>query len=241
MNQISSKSPYPWIMLIIRLVLFALVQALIAGIFWLAGTQDAWEEAARWWLFGVIVTNAITILLLVRLFRREGQGFLDVFRFRRESLWMDLAISIGGLLLTAPVAVYPSIALAERFFGSNEVPVGMMFRPIPTWAVLVGLLFPVTIAFAELPNYFGYAMPRLEGQLGNGWLAWVLASLALSLQHVTLPLILDGRFILWRALMFLPLALYLGLLLKIRPRLLPYMAIGHFLIDLLALSTYLSM
>ena len=72
----------------------------------------------------------------------------------------------------------------------------------------------------------------------NGWLALVLASLGLSAQHMTLPLILDSRFILWRALMFLPFAVYLALLLKFRPRLLPYLMVSHFLIDLLALSTY---
>jgi hypothetical protein len=39
--------------------------------------------------------------------------------------------------------------------------------------------------------------------------------------------------------MYLPFALYVGLLIKWRPRLLPYLAIGHGLIDLLALSMYL--
>ena len=58
---------------------------------------------------------------------------------------------------------------------------------------------------------------------------------------MTLPLILDGRFILWRALMFLPFALFLGLALKIRPSLLPYLVVCHFLIDLLTLGTYLTL
>jgi len=82
-------------------------------------------------------------------------------------------------------------------------------------------------------------MPRLEKRLANGWLAWAIASLFLSLQHCTLPLIFDGRFFLWRAVMFLPFALYIGLIIKLRPRLLPYLVIGHAVIDFLTLSTYL--
>jgi hypothetical protein len=47
-----------------------------------------------------------------------------------------------------------------------------------------------------------------------------------------MPLIFDGRFILWRALMFLPFALAVGLALNWRPRLMPYLMAGHALIDL---------
>jgi hypothetical protein len=226
-------------MLFSRLVLFAASQALIALALTISGVPDAWGESARWWIFSVIVTNAISITLLVQLFRREGKGYLNIFRFERGTVWMDIALALGALVLAAPIASIPTTALGQMLFGSADVPVEMMFRPLPTWAILLGALFPLTIAFAELPTYFGYTMPRLEQQVGNGWLAWALASLFLSLQHMTLPLILDWRFILWRAFMFLPFAFYVGLVLKLRPRLLPYLMIGHFMIDLLSLSTYL--
>jgi hypothetical protein len=42
----------------------------------------------------------------------------------------------------------------------------------------------------------------------------------------------DLRFITWRGLMFLPFALLLGIVLQWRPRLLPYLAILHVLMDL---------
>ena len=228
-------------MLFSRLVLFAIVQALIAFVLLLLGTPDAWNESARWWVFNVIVTNVVSILLLVRLFGAEGKRYLDLLHVERKTFWKDLALAIGVFILAAPIGTIPGNALAEMLFGASDVPVAMMFRPLPPWAILIGLLFPMTIAFSELPTYFGYAMPRLEQKLGNGWLAWALASLFLSLQHMTLPLILDWRFIVWRALMFLPFTLYLGWLLKVRPRLLPYLMVSHFLIDLLALSTYFTL
>ena len=116
-------------------------------------------------------------------------------------------------------------------FGSEEIASALMFHPLPLWARVVSLLFPLTIAFAELPTYFGYAMPRIEKQIGNGWLAWALASFFLALQHITLPLIFDWRFIIWRLGMFIPLAFLLGLSLKLRPRLFPYLMTMHALLD----------
>lgn len=241
MNSPSHRLPVPWLVLCLRLVLFAVVQALIAIVLLLAGASDAWNESARWWVFSAIVANVATILLLIQLFRAEGKRYLDILHFDRKAFWTDLAVAVVVFLLAAPIATIPSNALAGMLFGSADTPVAMMFRPLPGWAILIGLLFPATIAFAELPMYFGYAMPRLEQRLGNGWLAWALASSFLSFQHMALPLILDWRFMVWRGLMFLPFALYIGGVLKIRPRLLPYLAVSHFLIDLLALSTYLTL
>lgn len=129
--------------------------------------------------------------------------------------------------------------LAAAIFGDAMAPINMMFLPLPAWALFLGLLFPLTIAFAELPTYFGYVMPRLAAQLKNGWIAWLLASFFLGLQHSFLPLILDGRFIIWRAGMYLPFALFAGLVLKLRPTLLPYFVVIHALVDISALSVYL--
>jgi len=82
-----------------------------------------------------------------------------------------------------------------------------------------------------LPTYFAYCLPRLEAQTGR-WSAVLLASFFLAAQHCTLPLIWDGRFLTWRLLMFIPFALFVGLLLRWRPQLLPYMVVVHGLMDL---------
>jgi len=82
-------------------------------------------------------------------------------------------------------------------------------------------------------------MPRLAAQLKNGWLAWAVCAFFLAFQHCFLPFIPDSRFMLWRLGMYLPFALYAGLLLKLRPTLLPYFVITHALIDISTLSVYL--
>jgi hypothetical protein len=75
-------------------------------------------------------------------------------------------------------------------------------------------------------------MPRLSALSGRRWLSWLLASFFLAAQHIAVPLLFDGRFILWRLLMFLPFALLVGLILAWRPRLLPYMIVIHALMDI---------
>lgn len=51
-------------------------------------------------------------------------------------------------------------------------------------------------------------------------------------QHITLPLLFDVRFIVWRLLMFLPFALFLGLVIHWHKQLLPYLMVVHALMDL---------
>ncbi len=53
----------------------------------------------------------------------------------------------------------------------------------------------------------------------------------LSIQHCTLPFIPDARFILYRALVFLPFALLIGISIYKRPTLFPYFAVIHGVMD----------
>ena len=154
-------------------------------------------------------------------FRQENKRFFDFIPPSRQAMWKDIGIVLILMVAVVPIATFPNLWLANLLFGSNDIAFLLLFRPLPLWAGIVSFLFPITIAFAELPTYFGYIMPHLDKQLGNGWLAWGLASLFLALQHVTLPLILDWRFIVWRFGMFIPLAFFMGLCLKLRPHLFP--------------------
>ena len=52
-------------------------------------------------------------------------------------------------------------------------------------------------------------------------------------------MILDGRFIAWRVLMYVAFAVLFGLLLRWRPRLMPYLIIGHYLMDLMTVVVIL--
>ena len=185
------------------------------------------------------LTNFVSIYLLVRLFNAEGKRYFELFRFSRATWKMDLLWFIGFSIIGLPIAAVVKDPLAVAIFGDAMIPTNMMFRPLPTWAFALGFLFPLTIAFSELPTYFGYCMPRIEAQLKNGWAAWLIASFFLAAQHMFLPLIFDWGFMLWRLGMFLPFALFTGLFLKLRPALLPYFVIVHALMDVTTMLVYL--
>ena len=229
----------PWLMLISRSALFIFFQGLIALLFAATGTASAWDESARWWTFMTFLTNFVSIYLLVRLFNAEGKRFFDLFRFSRETWKKDLLWFILLSIIAMPIVALPREPLAAAIFGDAMVATNMLFRPLPTWAFVLSFLFPLTIAFAELPTYFGYVMPRLEVQLKNGWVAWLITSCFLAAQHMFLPLILDGGYLLWRFGMFLPFALFTGLALKFRPALLPYFVVIHALLDVTTVLVYL--
>ena len=230
---------HPWLMLISRSVLFLIFQALIALILAAAGNAAAWDESARWWTFMAFLANFASLYLLVRLFNSEGKRFWDILRFSRKTWKTDLLWFLGFNIIALPVAAGPREPLAAAIFGDPMIAMNMFFLPLPTWAFVLSFLFPLTIWFAELPTYFGYAMPRLEAQLKNGWLAWFIASFFLAAQHMFLPLILDSGYLLWRLGMFLPFALFTGLALKLRPTLLPYFVIVHALMDVTTVMIYL--
>ena len=225
-NATRSSDHWPWLMLPARLVLFALFQALFAL------ALGSWDASIAWWPLSATLTNLVTIALLIRLFRREGRSFRELFRIDRSRLAGDLLAFLGVVVVTAPLAYLPNVWLASRLFGSPEAALEVFLRPLPLWAAIAAVSFPLTIVFAELPAYFGYAMPRIEAQTRNPWLALGLSAFFLAAQHVTLPLVFDWRFMLWRLLMFVPFALFVGAVLRWRPSLLPYLVALHGLLDL---------
>lgn len=240
-----SQRTVPWLMLFSRSILFLTAQALIALFLALTHSNPSWAESARWWIFLPIFANVASIFLLTFVFRAEGKRYLDLFRFSRETVKTDLLWLFGSSLIGLPAAALPMNFLGAALFGDPMIPTRMLFQPVPSWALIVALLFPLTIGLAELPTYFGYVMPRLFGNQPSrpalGWLAWLVAALFLGLQHCFLPFIPDWNFILWRGLMYLPFALYAGLMLKLRPSLMPYFAIVHALMDFSALGVYLTL
>ena len=229
----------PWLMLISRSVLFLLFQGLIALILMATGTKSAWDESARWWTFMAFLANFASLYLLVRAFKAEGKRFFDILRFSRQTWKADLLWFIVASVIAMPIVAAPREPLAIAIFGDVMTPTHLLFRPLPMWAFVLSFIFPLTIWFAELPTYFGYAMPRLEAQLGNGWVAWLLASFFLAAQHMFLPTILDGGYLIWRFGMFLPFALFSGFVIKLRPSLLPYFVIVHVLLDVTTVLVYL--
>lgn len=227
-----SSSFRTWMMLFIRIGLFAGLQALFALGFYITKIEGAWEAGANWWPLVVTITNLICIVLLVRLYQAEGKRFWDIFRIDRANFKTDLLALIGTTLVLGPVGLLPNIWLGGLLFDDPQRSLDLLVRPLPMWAVVTSLVaFPLTQGITELATYFNYVMPRLEKHEMPGWLAVSLPAMLLGFQHCALPLLFDLPFFTWRLLMYVPFAFLIGIILHWRPRMLPYLAVIHILMD----------
>jgi len=209
-----------------RLILFLVFQVLIALF------ARSWVISEKYWILTATLTNIVSIVFLYLLFKREAVNFFNIFRFKRSELKRDILVFAGLALISVPLVFFPGYFISVLIWGDPGVPDEMMFRPIENWLVYILLVaFPLTITFAELATYFGYIMPRLRKHLKAKWMAILLPVLFLSIQHCTLPFIPDLNFIIYRAVVFLPFALLIGVSIYYRPSLFPYFAVLHGLLD----------
>jgi len=219
-----------WLILPMRTVLFTLVQALVAGIFWLLGDARPWAASIPWWPVYLILANLITLAVLNALCRRESIRLADLWNLERSKLGRDLLSFLLLLVIGLPVGAVGFAGAQYLLYGST---MPEFVAALPLWAALLSLLvMPVSIAMVELPTYLGYSMQRLEALTGKRWLALLLPAFWLALQHSALPLMFDWRFILYRFLSMLPVALFVGIAYQRTRRLFPLMIV-HFLLDLM--------
>ncbi len=228
-----SPSYYPLAMLVSRTILFAAFQALIAIVFVVLGNPAPWEASMAWWPATATLTNLVCLWLLSQLLHREGLGLIDLYRIDGRFWKGDLLVLLGFMVIAGPVGFLPNGMTATLLWGSTQPSADLFFRPLPLPVIYASLvLFPITNGLTELTLYFGYVMPRLRKLWNNTWLAIIVTSFFLAAQHMTLPLIFDSRYLTWRLVMFMPFALFVGIVLAWRPRLLPYMLLVHALMDL---------
>lgn len=146
---------------------------------------------------------------------QKGQGNIKYTLF---IIMLMLLLGMGGMY-------------GFGFMIYGYVPVTMV-QPIPVWLASINLIFlPLTVVFAELPLYFGYALNGIERATGNKILSIVYPMFFYALQHSFIPLLYDWKHILFRFLSFLPLMFVLGIIYYKNRKLHPLM-IGHAVLDL---------
>ena len=223
----------PWLMLVIRSLLFLVFQTFFGLIFLNNNLSSLWEGAAAWWPFTIILTNIICLVLLIHFYHQEGRRYWDVFRVDRQHIKKDLLFILGFLVLHGPVGFLPNFLSAQWLFGDPQVALDLLVRPLPVWAAILSfLMFPLLQGIVEIPTYMLYVMPRLEKQGVRPWLAITLTGFFLSAQHVFVPFIPELSFITYRLVMFLPFAFLIAIVMRWRPRLMPYIGIIHVLMNM---------
>jgi hypothetical protein len=196
---------------------------------WLKVSEPT-SDVTRWWTYQVICANIACFLLLWWLAGREGMRFRDLIGLDKSLLKKDILLILILLIPSAVIGYFGVYFAGVWLYG--DTPPGFMFQSLPIWAAVFSvIIFPLTNALIETTTYFGYSFQRIDALSGNKWLALILASSFLALQHIAIPFYLDLKYMSWRILSFLPFAFFAGFIyLKIR-RLLPLMVL-HYLADL---------
>ena len=100
------------------------------------------------------------------------------------------------------------------------------------------IIFPLSQGLIEIPVYFSYVMPKLKEQGYKKWATILIPSIMLGLQHIAVPFIFDIKYLVWRGLMFIPFAIFIGIVMNKNSKLFPYLAIIHILMDLSFVSMF---
>lgn len=188
------------------------------------------EEASKWWPILCIVVNIITIIILIVLTKGDRKSFRELINHIP-----DKKKTIAEIFTVIPIMLILGIG---GLVGISWLVYGFMpvttTQPLPVWlAILVLLLFPVTVIFAEIPLYLGYCAPQIKEKTKNEVLSIIYPLSFYALQHCFMPLIFDFKHMLSRLLMFIPLLIFIGLWYYKNKDLLPLIA-GHGLLDVFA-------
>lgn len=221
--------------LLSRMVLFALFQLVVAGLLAATGTADAWSASGAWWPLAAAAANLVGLGLLATWSRRWGPELRRFYVPARSRWKADLRWALGVSLVGGVLAAGTNVVLASWLYGDQQGGYAMLVQPLPLWAAIVSMIvFPVSTALAELPTYYGCIQPRLARMKLPEWCVVLTPAAFHALQHITMPFIFDGGYLLWRGLMYLPFAVLISWVLRRQPTLLPYLVMVHFVLDLSA-------
>ncbi|GAB2711526.1 CPBP family intramembrane glutamic endopeptidase [Arthrobacter bambusae] len=183
-----------------RGVLSFLAQAFTAAVLWSTGNPTPWESSQGWWTVYGTLTDAGCLGLLVILLRREGLRFRDTFGFTRTSLGPQLR-SIPLYLLALLPAVAAASLVTLPFYGPAALPPQVTAIHLPGWAAVYSFtVWPLLWAFTEEITYLGFLLPRLQTRTGRTWKAAAIIIFFWSAQHLVIPFIPDGTYLISRFL-----------------------------------------
>ena len=216
------KKIIPFLIPLLRSVIF-----IIVGLMFSAISNQSLVQCSRWWSLLCIFSNILTIFILILVCKSEKTNYMDLINYKKgQSSVKYIILIVSLMLILGMIGMY---GFGFLIYGS--VPV-IMVQPIPVWiAVMNIILLPLTVVFAEMPLYFGYALPRIEKITNNKFIAIGYSMFFYALQHSFIPLLFGWQHILFRFLMFLPLLLVCGILYYKNRKLVPLM-IGHGLLDI---------
>ena len=191
-------------------------------------------DISNWWTIVATIVNIFTIILLVVISKRNGSTYWDLINYKKGATKVKQVVIISLIVLIAGTGC---MYLAGYIcYGVIPYSPPIMIAPVAKILAIVNFfLLPITTAFAEDGLYLGCGVNVIE----NKWCGIIIPAFFYALQHSFIPTLLDGRYILYRFLSFLPLTIFLCWYYQKKRNPVPIM-VGHALIDMMTVSMVLA-
>ena len=213
------KLPY---LLPIRSVVFILIFVLGSLI-----TGKELSAISNWWTIVATIVNIFTIILLIVVSKKNDMTYWELINYQKGETKAGQVVLISIVVLVGGMGVM----YLAGFLCYGKIPYAppMMIAPVMKLLAIINFfLRPVTTAFAEDGLYLGCGVNMIK----NKTLGIIITAFFYALQHCFIPTLIDGRYIIYRFLSFLPLTIILCYYYQRKRNPVPIM-VGHAIIDMI--------
>ncbi len=216
------KNKLIWYLLIpLRSVLF-LVTFLILSVL----TGKELIEIASWWSVVASIINIAVLGVLIAASKAEKITYLKLINYEKGSAKLKSIIFISLLMIMVGMGgMYLS---GYIIYGQIPYFAPLMIAPIPFVLAVINLVvLPITTTLAEDGIYLGGGI----NQLNLKGISTLVPAFFYALQHSFIPMIFDGKFMIYRFLSFLPLTIFICFWYSRKRNPIPIM-MGHILLNI---------
>jgi len=197
---------------------------LALGFLLVAAFNASFHEMGKWWTIIVLFVNMLTLGVLFLICRHKKTTYAKFVNYEKGKVkgktifFIVIIMAIAGM---GGMQLAGLIAFGEFPYFPLE-----MMQPIPLWiAIGMALLLPITTTLAEDGVYLGVI--NQDDSIG----VVVGSAFFYALQHSFIPFFPDVRFMLYRFLSFLIVAIIMCFWYRKNKNPLPFM-VGHFVLNL---------
>ena len=205
----------------IRCIMFILIFVLGSIL-----TNKGLNDITNWWSIVATISNIITIIILILVTKKLNISYTKLINYEKGKTKIKEVI-----IMTLIVLVFASIGMnISGLICYKVIPylAPMMIAPIPLILAIINfILLPLTVSFAEDGLYLGCGVNSFK----NKYLAILVPAFFYALQHSFIPVLFDGKYIIYRFLCFLPLTIIFCVYYYKKKNPVPIM-IGHTVVEI---------
>lgn len=190
-----------------RLYLLLPIRSLMfVGVFMLLSLMsgEKLENLFHWWSVIASIINVLVIGILLFLCKKQKITYGKLIQYEKGTCkWYVAFLIVVSMLIVGMGGMYLAGFIC---YGVFPYLAPMLIAPIPLILAIVNLfLLPITTTLAEDGLYLGLGVNYIK----NKWIAIFVPAFFYAIQHSFIPMLLDGRYIMYRFLSFLPLTLWI--------------------------------